>query len=66
MFYRRITISKYPKQYGKLEQTNRKEVFYQQLIIIFLFLSLIAFKVALQMPEGLLLYACTIADIIQE
>jgi 2-(3-amino-3-carboxypropyl)histidine synthase len=23
-------------------------------------------KVALQMPEGLLLYACTIADIIQE
>jgi 2-(3-amino-3-carboxypropyl)histidine synthase len=24
------------------------------------------FQVALQMPEGLLLYACTIADIIQE
>ncbi len=65
MFYQKIIILKFTKQYGKLKRISQKEVLFinqkrkENLI----------FKiniVALQMPEGLLLYCCTIADIIQE
>ena len=37
-------------------------IYYSEIICILLFLH----KVALQFPEGLLLYACVIADIVEE
>ena len=59
-----------PKTIWKIKSTNSKRGNFlskiKNFVIDFGYFYYFYFEVALQMPEGLLLYACTIADIIQE